>query len=76
MWGEVGRTLGDGVSTTKCRDPLEMRTAGLRAILGVGTTGFGLTVESTGGFGVGSTMLTGAETGWPDGEDSNAARQK
>jgi hypothetical protein len=30
----------------------------------------------TGGFGVGSTMLTGAETGWADGEASNAARQK
>jgi hypothetical protein len=42
----------------------------------VGTTGFGLTVERTGGFGVGSTMLTGAETGWVDGEASNAARQK
>jgi hypothetical protein len=35
-----------------------------------------LTVERTGGFGVGSTMLTGAETGWPDGEASKAARQK
>ena len=58
------------------RDRLEMRTAGLRAMCGVGTTGFGLTVERTGGFGVGSTMLTGAETGWVDGEASNAARQK
>src|SRR6476659_8554623 len=53
-----------------------MRTAGLGAIWGVGTTGFGLTVESTGGFGVGSTILTGAERGWDDGEASNAARQK
>jgi hypothetical protein len=42
----------------------------------VRTTGFGLTVESTGGFGVGSTMLTGAETDLAAGEDSNAARQK
>jgi hypothetical protein len=32
LWGEVGRTLGDGVSTTKGCDRLEMRTAGLEAI--------------------------------------------
>jgi hypothetical protein len=60
------------------RDRLEMTTAELGATCGV-RAGFGetgLTVERTGGFGVGSTMLTGAETGWVDGEASNAARQK
>jgi hypothetical protein len=35
-----------------------------------------LTVERTGGFGVGSTILTGAEMGWVAGEPSKAARQK
>ena len=74
--GGVGRTLGDGVWTMRGPDGLEMMNAGLGARCGVGTTGFGLTVERTGGFGVGSTMLTGAETGWVDGEASNAARQK
>jgi hypothetical protein len=74
--GEAGRTLGDGVWKMRGPDGLEMTTANLGAIWGMGTTGFGLTVERTGGFGVGSTMLTGAETGWVDGETSNAARQK
>jgi hypothetical protein len=59
-------------------DRLEMTTAGLgatcRVRAGFGETG--LTVERTGGFGVGSTMLTGAETGRLDGEASKAARQK
>jgi hypothetical protein len=74
--GGAGRTLGDGVRTMRVPDGLEMTNAGLGAVRGAGTTGFGLTVERTGGFGVGSTMLTGAETGWPDGEASKAARQK
>src|SRR3954470_2604597 len=76
--GGVGRTLGDGVWTTKGCERLEMTTAELGATCrpwpGFGTTG--LTVERIRGFGVGGTMLTGAETGWADGEASNAARQK
>jgi hypothetical protein len=32
LWGEVGRTLGDGVSTMTGPDRLEMRTAGFGAI--------------------------------------------
>jgi hypothetical protein len=59
-------------------DRLEITTDAVGATCGVraGFGATGLTVERTGGFEVGSTMLTGAETGWPDGEDSNAARQK
>jgi hypothetical protein len=76
--GGVGRTVGDGVSTMKGCDRAEMTTAVVgatcRVRAGFGATG--LTVERTGGLGVGSTMLTGAETGWADGEASNAARQK
>src|SRR4051812_19283913 len=68
--GGVGRTVGDGVSTANGRERLEMTTAELGATCpvraGFGATG--LTVERTGGFEVGSTMLTGAETEWADGE--------
>jgi hypothetical protein len=75
-WGGAGPTLGDGVWTMRGPDRLEMTTAALGASLGGRTTGFGFTVRRTGGFGVGSTILSGAETGWSGGEASNAARQK
>jgi hypothetical protein len=76
LCGGIGRTIGDGLSMTKGRDRLEITTDGVgaRCRVRAGFGAAGLTV--TGVFGVGSTMLTGAETGLTDGEASNAARQK